>query len=443
MRNGEAELTTEKSGRPRGRASSGLGERQEQAEFLRGLRAARASAFRGEIVPYFRYVFQSGFGLFASACLFAAFIWYVDLIKAVPEDWPVKTVGIAALTAAAVWAPLRTYMQAADTIFLLPMEAQLLRHYVGPAVRGAVVAGGARALAVFALYAPIYDRSPAMAGVAPENPAAFAALALLVACVGSLNVYAGWRERQLASAGWRISLRVARWALTAAAVGVLLLKPLAWSVPFLALCAAIPWLLWRSAQKHALPMERLVQEEEAIRRRWMGFLGWFVDVRSESAKAYPRRWIAWIGERIDWRQSKAWHYLYALTLLRSETFGALFRWTLIAAGVLAVSVNAIADAVIYAIAVLVAGMQLSELKRLRFVETADALPIAPEGRHPAAASVARVAGVSVAALLAVVAAATAGGAFSAEYGLTAFAAGLLWTGWLVPRRIAKRSEDED
>lgn len=417
---------------------------KEQAVFLSGLRASRAAAFRGEIVPYFRYVFQSGFGLLVSACFFAALIWYVDLIKAVPEDWPVKTVGIATLSVIAVWSPLRTYLQAADTVFLLPMENGLLRYYVGPAIARMVIGGGARMLAVFALYAPIYDRSPALEGIAPSHPAGTAAIALLLAAIGGLNGYGSWLERRVSTTVWRVSLRAVRWALTVAVVAALLLKPLALAVPFMLLCAIVPWLLQKLASRHALPWERLIQEEEAVRRRWMGFLGWFVDVRSDSVKAYRRPWIAWLGERIAWRQDRAWHYLYVKTLVRSETFGAFFRWVVVAALVLAVTGNGVADAIIYAVAVLVGGMQLGELKRVRFVETADALPIAAEGRHPAAAAVARAAGLTAAFALAVVGAATAwGGAYSSTYGLAAVAAGLLWMGWLVPRRIAKPVEDED
>ena len=70
----------------------------EQRVFLHSLRRSRAAAFRQEIVPHFRYVFQSGFGLFASAILFAALIWYVDFIKAVPSSWPADVVGVIVLT---------------------------------------------------------------------------------------------------------------------------------------------------------------------------------------------------------------------------------------------------------------------------------------------------------------------------------------------------------
>lgn len=413
----------------------------EQAAFLRSIRFSRAAAFRKEIVPYFRYVFQSGFGLFISAIFFAALIWYTGLIKDVPEHWPAKTVGIAVLTLTAIIAPLRTYFRPADTVFLLAMENGLLRHYVRPALYAAIMSGAARTLAVFALYAPIYLRAPETASIAASHPVAVMAIAIVL--TGGFNVYAGWRERRVSSPVWRMSLRVLRWLLTALATAAFLLKPLLWAAPLALLCAAVLWLLWKLPAGHALPWERLIEEEEAVRRRWVAFLGWFVDVPSETAKAYPRRWIAWIGDWVPWRQSASWKFLYAKTFLRSETFGALLRWVVIAAFVLVVSDNGLADAIAYAIAVLVAGMQLGELRRIRFVETADTLPIAPEGRLRAAASVARVAGLTAAIILGLAVVGTAGGSFRPEVLLPAIAAGLLWTGWLVPRKIAKHAADED
>ncbi len=94
----------------------------EQRAFLHSLRRERTAAFRKEIVPYFRYVFQSGFGLFASAIFFTLLIGYMDLIKAVPADWPAKWVGAFVLSLSALRAPLRTYFRPADSVFLLAME---------------------------------------------------------------------------------------------------------------------------------------------------------------------------------------------------------------------------------------------------------------------------------------------------------------------------------
>jgi len=421
---------------------------EERRDFLRSLRRERAAAFRQEIVPYFRYVFQSGFGLFSSAVFFAALIWYTDLIKAVPEDWPSKWVGVAVVSLAALRAPLRTYLRPADSVFLLAMESRVLGDYLSTALRAAIIAGAIRGLAVFALFAPIYVRSPQTAGLADTHPVA--AIALLFAAIAGLNVYGGWRERRMATRLWRNGLRIARTLLTVASVAALLLKPLAAAIPFAVISMVVLALLWRLPAQHALPWDKLIEEEAGIRRKWLAFLSWFVDVPTETAKPAYRRWISWAGDLVPWRKSQAWTYLYAKTFLRGETFGALWRWTLVTCFVVAVSGSALADAIVYGVSILVCGMQLSELKRVRFVETADTLPIPPEAKPAAAATIARLSGIVAALMIGVAVLATAklgaadgAGAFRLDYWLTAFVFGLLWCGWWVPRKIAKHKDEDE
>ncbi|QJD84091.1 ABC transporter permease [Cohnella herbarum] len=430
---------------------------EEQLGFMRSLRRSRAAAFRQEIVPHFRYVFQSGFGLFVSAIFFTVLVWYVGFIKAVPEGWPVEIVGVALISLGAVRAPLRAYFRPADSVFLLPMENRLLRFYIQPALRKAIVMAVLRTLALFLLFAPIYVRSPDTAHLADSHPLFL--LGALFAIVAGCNVYGGWRERRPAARSWRLGLKLVRWLLTLLIVANLLLKPLTIAIPLMLLCMAIVALLWRIPAQHALPWEKLIDEEAAVRRRWMAFLGWFVDVPSETSKPARRRWIAWAGELLAWQRRRAWHYLYAKAFLRGETFGALWRWVILSGIVLVVSGNAVADAIIYAVSFLIVGLQLSELGRVRFVETAATVPLEPEGRLVAASAIARVAGLGAVLLLGVVGiltvklgaagerAGVAGGegmeAFHLNLWLPLIVAGLLWCGWWIPRKIAKLKDEDD
>ncbi|MFC4596978.1 ABC transporter permease [Cohnella hongkongensis] len=425
---------------------------EEQLGFLRTLRRERAAAFRREIVPYFRYVFQSGFGLFASAILFAALIGYSDLIRAVPDHWPAREVGVVVLSLAALRAPLRTYMRPADPVFLMAMENRVAGRYVNEALRRATVAGVLRTLAASALYAPIYIRSPQTSELADNHPVVL--LAVFLALLAAHNVYGGWRERRLASRGWRLGLKAVRTLLTALSVAALLLYPMPAGVAFAALCAALLNLLWRLPAQHALPWERLIEEEAATRRKWMGFLSWFVDVPSESAKPAYRRWIAWTGDWIPWSRRWAWHFLYAKVFLRGETFGALWRWVVVTCLVMAVSGSALADAIALGVSAVVCGLQLSELKRVRFVETVDTLPLSPQEKLKAAAAVARAAGLLAVLTIGAAGLATAklgaapeGADPSAwlrpDYGLAALAFGLFWCGWWMPRSIARHRDEDD
>jgi ABC-2 type transport system permease protein len=411
----------------------------EQLGFLRSLRQSRAAVFRKEFFPHFRYVFQSGFGLFASAIFFSVLVWYVNLIKAVPESWPAGMVGAAVISLAALRAPMRTYLRPADPVFLLAMENRVLQAYIRPALREAIWAGVLRTLVIFLIFSPIYLRAPVTMDIAHSR--SIILMAALFAAIAGMNVYAGWRERRPASKVWRGGLRIVRWLATVICVAAILLKPLVMAIPLTLLCMLVVWLLWRIPAQHALPWEKLIGEEEGTRRRWLSFLGWFVDVPNETSKPVRRVWIAWAGDFLLWQHRWSWHFLYAKVFLRGETFGAFIRWVALSGAVIFVSGSETVDAVFYGISILICGLQLSELRRVRFVETAATVPIAPEGRLVAAAAVARTAGLAAAVWLGLVASLT--GAFRPELWLPLIAAGLLWCGWWMPRKISKFTDEDD
>jgi ABC-2 type transport system permease protein len=413
---------------------------EERARFLRSLRSSRSAAFRSEVVPYFRYVVQSGFGLVASAIAFSLLIGYAQLLRDVPAAFPAGVAGVSAIALAAIAAPLRTYLRPADPVFLLAMESSVLREYIRPALRLSLRAGVLRTLAVYMIFLPLYIRAPLMQ--AASSGRSLWLLGICLAALGAWNAYGGWRERQMVYRSHSFALRAARYAVTLLSVGGLLLGSPLPAFVLSVLAAAALMLCWRLPERYALPWAQLITEEESIRRAWNRFLGWFVDVPSEDAKPSRRRWAAWAGGLIPWDRRWAWHYLYAKTLARGDTFGALLRWYAVIAVITLVMANPVADWAAFAIGFLVAGVQLTELGSHRWAPSAAALPIPVEGRRPAAAFVARIAGAAAVLLLWGWTAIPQGWPLSG-LSLTALAAGLFWQGWLIPRRIAKPRHEED
>ncbi|WP_027094030.1 ABC transporter permease [Cohnella thermotolerans] len=411
---------------------------------FKSLLQARAEAFRKELYPYFRYVFQSGFGLVLSGIGITLVTGYVRLLNDMPDNWPSDIVGAAVLTLLAWYAPLRTYFQPADTVFALPLESGALEGVVRPKVRRGMLASALRMAAAFGAFAPLYSLAPATASAAAARSLPLLGLAL--GLFGAWNAYAAWTERRIAAGAWRAGLRTARYAAAAAVVAGLLLKPFAWAVAFGVLCAGAHASAARLQIRHALPWDRLIHEELAARRRWMRFLGWFVDVPSETDRPAKRAWIVWAAGLLRWRRDSAWTYLYAKTLLRSDTFGAFWRWNALLIVIALFVRQSVLDAVVFAIAVLVGGMQLTELARVRFAANAATVPLPPERRPQSAAAVARTAGITAAALQWLAAALPDR---PAQPGLwwIALALALLWSGGLLPRRIRramnKTAEDDD
>lgn len=412
--------------------------RRSRSELL-ALWAGRAAAFRNEIVPYFRYVLQSG-GLAFAALAIAIVSGYVRLLSDMPADWPAAAVGVAALTLAAFYTPLRTYLLPSDTVFLLPLERDLLDAVIRPQVRKAAVASGLRMLAAFAAFAPLYVRAPETAAAADARPLWGAGLALIL--LGAWNAWTAWEERRVAAVFLRRLLRLIRLAANAAIAAALLLKPFWPAAAFTALGAALLLVLVRLPQRHKLPWNALIAEEGAARRRWMRFLGWFVEVRTEASRPAKRPWAAWTADMLPRRSEYAWRYLYAKTLLRGETFGAFWRWNVLMAAIALFASRPIVDLIVFAVGVAAGGLQLTELGRVRFAEHAATVPLPADKRRTGAASVARAAGV-VSCVWLWLASALAARPFSFGMWAVALAAGLLWTGWLLPRRIARPDAEDD
>ena len=410
-------------------------------DLLRQLWRSRANAFRAEVAPYFRYVAQSGFGLLVTALLLAAAIQYTLWLNEFPPDVPLGLYGAAWLWLAAVWAPMRTYLQEADTVFLLPMERAALNVYIRPLLVRAAAGGAIRALGAFALLAPLYVRAPHTLATAAGRPLWL--LAAAFAAIGAWNAWGAWRERQTIEALPRMLLRLARYGATIAAAWGLLNAPLAPALAFAALAAWLVTALGRLPRRQVLPWERLIREEARARLRWQRFLSWFVDIPLEGWRPARRRWAAWAGDRLPWDRRHMWHYLYAKTFVRGETFGAWLRWHAVIGLLMLVFRASLADWALLVIGVLVGGVQLHELRRIRFPPLIVTLPLPEEDvRRQAAARVAQAAGAAGTLFLWLV---------SVLPGLRPWAwpdaalpaACLLWSLWLVPRRLAKRRTDDE
>ncbi|WP_217592179.1 ABC transporter permease [Cohnella sp. GbtcB17] len=416
--------------------------REEKPRGLGDWRRERASAFRREMFPYLRYVAQSGFAMLLAAIGITLLAGYAGLLSDMPPTWPADVVGVALVFFASIYTPLRSYLQPADTVFLLPAESGVLTANLYPALRRSALFGALRALIVFVIFAPLYAKAPVTAEAAPAKSAEWAALAAAIALVAGWNTYAAWQERRAVSATARLALRFARWTAVLLAAAALLTKPLPLAAGFALLVAAAVSTAAMLTPRHRLPWDRLIAEESAARRRWLAFLGWFVDIPTEAPPAASRAWIAWIADRVPRNRRFAWHFLYAKTFLRGEAFGAFWRWCVLMVVIALFARSTAVDVMVYVVGMVVGGLQLTELGRIRFAEHASVVPLSPDGRQAAASAVVRVAGLAAAALLWLVAWAPHA-AGSPVWWLIALALALVWTGWLLPGRLAAKDEEEE
>jgi Predicted ABC-type exoprotein transport system, permease component len=125
---------------------------------LEGLWKRRSSAFRKEIAPYIRYMGQSGFPSFLSLLLIVSAVGYIGLLRGLPDDFPVVPAGVAALTPALCWSPLRTWLAPADIVYLMPREARM-GAYLRMSARYSAAVSAVPAVIVLLLYLSDFMRS--------------------------------------------------------------------------------------------------------------------------------------------------------------------------------------------------------------------------------------------------------------------------------------------
>lgn len=276
----------------------------------------RAKAFREEALPYIRYMGQSGFPAFMSLIIISSAIGYINLIRHIPSGFPIATVGVIALTLVLCWSPLRTWLAAGDTVFMMPREAEMAG-YLRQSFRYTSIACLFLAAVVLLLYMPIYNQGSAISGGW--------ALAVVAAALKAGNIWGAWKERQMSWPGMRRIMRVLRWSATALTLAAWLICPVWQAVGFTLLIGLLYGLLYRLPGKHRFPWERLIEEEARTRKRYYVFFGLFIDVPTLPSRIARRPYLTWVLHRVSYSNRNTFVYLYTASLLRTEIGGIILR----------------------------------------------------------------------------------------------------------------------
>lgn len=321
----------------------------------------RAKAFRAETLPYFRYMGQSGFPAFMSLILISCTIGYFKLIHHVPADFPIATVGVIALTLVLCWSPLRTWLAAGDTVFMMPREAEM-SGYLRISFRYTTIACAVLAAAVLLLYLPIYNQGAAYFGAWT--------VAVVAAALKAANIWGAWKERKMTWPGMRRLMRLLRWLLTACTLTAWLAVPELWQAAgFTLLVACLYVLLYKLPSKHQLPWERLIEEEGKTRKRYYAFFGLFIDVPTLQSSVARRSYMAWVLRLVPYSNRNTFTYLYAASLLRAEIGGMMLRLLFLGCLIIywfaeAVSLSGYGSVIVFVIFMGIIAVQLGGLRHV-------------------------------------------------------------------------------
>ncbi|WP_051507403.1 ABC transporter permease [Saccharibacillus sacchari] len=288
------------------------------AEGMMAMRGKRRSIFLGRILPYLPYIIQSGLAVSVLLLLILFSAWYTSILQDMPPGLPIQWILSILIFPMAAWSSFRTYLQSADTVFLLPLETQM-KAYFSPAWRAGVIGKLLLIWVVLLVAWPIYIR------VLPNDHANLWASLLLVLGLKLLFAYGAWQEHRMVSARQADIYRLLRWVLAAASVFAWFWLPLFWSVIAIVALAALYALALRFPPKHRVPWERLIAVEKAQAGRSMRMLGWFVDVPTQDPRVYRRRLLSGIGRSIPWKPEEAYRFLLTRSFIRGDMLGMAAR----------------------------------------------------------------------------------------------------------------------
>lgn len=323
---------------------------------LRELYAKRRSQFWSEVLPYLGYVIQSGVAVVFLFLLIAFSAWYTSLVQHIPPDLPIRWIMLVVLLPITVNSGVRTYLQQADTVFLIPQESRMNQYFAKGWVGGTVYKIAGLILVVLTLW-PLYIRSD-------QAPKSLLASIVVLVVLKLLSSYGSWKELSMTSRGAAAAYRALRWTIIALAIASWLWYPSLRSLLFIVLVGATYVASLSIPAKHPVAWERLIQVERRQAGRVMMILSWFVNVPQREQRVYARRWLSRWGRGIPWRKDTAYRYLLIKSLVRSDIFGILIRVGILGALLVWWTRGGMASSAVYLVSLMIAGLQLTSLRKL-------------------------------------------------------------------------------
>ncbi|MCQ4088606.1 ABC transporter permease [Saccharibacillus sp. JS10] len=326
------------------------------AEGMVAMRNKRRSIFLGRILPYMPYIIQSGLAVSVLLLLILFSAWYTSILQNTPADLPIQWVLPLLLFPLAAWSSFRTYLQAADTVFLLPLETQM-NAYFAPAWRAGVVGKQLVTWLVLLVGWPIYIR------VLPDQHQNLWLSLVLLLVLKLVFAYGAWQEYRTVSARYSDLLVWIRWIGSAVVLFAWFGLPLLWAGIILVVVVAIYLGAVQFPAKHRVPWERLIAVERAQAGRAMRMLGWFVDVPTQDPRVYRRRYLSGVGRSIPWKPEDAYRFLLTRSFIRGDLLGMVARLAVVGFVLLLLARESWLGIALLLLFTFMIGMQLNGLRR--------------------------------------------------------------------------------
>ncbi|WP_442602107.1 ABC transporter permease [Paenibacillus sp. KN14-4R] len=322
---------------------------------MQALWQRRRQAFSQEAVKYWQFVLRSNFVGYVFLLFIVSTYYYIRILSDIPTNFPYMWVAVVVLLPLLAPSPIRTYIQAADRMFLLPMEGRLSAYFRSALRYSFVVQGIRLALGVLAIW-PLYRQCAATAA----QPLWFV-LGLLLLAKGAYLLSA-WQESRMVTARARAVSSLLRWIGAAGIIPLVLSQGGFWAAPLLIGAILIWTLAMRVVPRYQVGWDTLIAREEAARRRHFRFFSYFIDVPQLPFQIRTRKWAVWVTNLYPFTAHYAQSYLFTKTLLRSDLFGMFLRTTIAGLIITAVVSSDVVRMIVTIITILVSSVQLSTLQ---------------------------------------------------------------------------------
>ncbi|TGA99182.1 ABC transporter permease [Sporolactobacillus shoreae] len=265
---------------------------------------------------------NSGLMFFLYAMVIIGGFYYKKWLDGLPQDFPAALLLSVILALFVMRSPIRTFMQQADLVFLLPAEAELEPYFRKSRFYSFSIQIAA-VIVVMIVCGPLYFHMKGSSGLSY-----FILTATAVALKG-WNIDCHWKEMLI---DYSQPLKILRFTLT-----FLLLYSVANQYPFYstAACAAViliasVFLFHRQSRSGLLSWKRIVEMEERQAMQFLRFANLFTDVPRLKHHIHARKMISRLFPIRSLSSKNVYRQLYIKTFIRSDDyFSSYIRLTLI------------------------------------------------------------------------------------------------------------------
>ncbi|MFD2208433.1 ABC transporter permease [Virgibacillus halophilus] len=286
----------------------------------------RFSAHLKETSRYLKYIFN---GHMAVAMLFlvsALAFYYQRWLAQLPENFPSALIIGILFAAVASYSPVRTMLQEADLVFILPAEDKMGRYFQSTLIYSFVIQLYL-VLLVAAALGPLYFAT------FPQREGSVYLLMLLVLLIFKVwNLLANWWMLQIRDKNVRVAEQIVRFLLNFAVFyfaskGTMLFAGMA-TVLFIGLFL---WGWWNAKQQTGLNWNLLVEKDTHRMQTFYRIANMFTDVPHLKNRVKKRQaLVRLVSGKIPMQQKSTFDYLYRITFIRSgDYFGMYVRLIII------------------------------------------------------------------------------------------------------------------